>query len=471
MANPLRRIAGFLSRSKKEEVNVEKPKRNIVSLVFGNEGGRPSTEISTEQLDRKAKTDLERIYFLDKAIFAGINLIASQVTASGYILEDASEKSVERVNDFIKKINLIPKLTTIVEHQCIFGEGIGEMLYNPTASKVVDMITVDPKSMEFIKNSEGVPVLDDDGNYQFIWENAFGKKKRLTEKELPKGHYPKIIYFPLHQISSGQRGIGLIEPLYKTEQIKLNLEHAVGEVGYRLGLPIIWAKLGDEFNIPTDDQLVKFGESIKELHHSNQIVTPNYAEIQLLQPEAMDGLQDILNYFKKEVAAGLGVPLFMLYGSGEEMNKATATALINQFYRNILTYQERVSMQVQPLINRFCELEKIKDIPRFRFKDPRLESLDAFADRMKIWTETGLVPPTRTDEIFVREREGLPPKEEKEEEVVEEEKKSVFEPLKEGKLPEPLPAVAGIENDLADFIYNMDMNVMKWGKELVRKAL
>ena len=385
--------------------------RKIFALTEGEEKGVAERLLTSEKLIRREPSELERIYFLDQTIFQGINTIANHVTAPGFVLESSDEGSKAKVRKFIRDIKLISILHRCVRHTLMFGNAYGEIIYNRLTppTKLDDFVTIDPKTVDLIRETNGIPVLDDEGNFLgYEQTDARGQKKRFVKKELKNGHWPKIIHFNLYGLSLGHKGIGLIEPLYKSEKIKMNLEHSFGKVAYRVGLPIIHAKIGSQYHHPTDDQLKNFNKQLKKIHTNNQITTDETVEINLIQPKDISPLENVLNYFKGQVSSGLGVPELLLYGSGAGVNRATSEALLEQFFRNIVTYQAFFAEKIQILIDRFCELSRIEEAPRFIFKDPRPERLNDFAIRMQRYATSGYLTPSPLLDSHIRDLEGLP---------------------------------------------------------------
>ena len=424
-------------------------------------GGKAEKLLTSEELARREPKELERIYFLDQSIFQGINTIANHVTAPGFVLEGSDEDSKAKVRKFIQDINLISTSNRCIRHSLIFGNAYGEIVYNRLTppTKIVDFVTIDPKTIDLIRDTNKIPELDDEGAFLgYVQTDVRNQKKRFTKKEMKNGHWPKIIHFSLYGLSLGHKGIGLVEPLYKSEKIKLNLEHSFGEVAFRIGLPIIHTKVGDEFHHPTDDQLKVVNEQVKDIHTKNQITTDPSVDIKLIQPKDISPLENVLNYFKGQVSSGLGVPELLLYGSGAGVNRATSEALLEQFFRNVVTYQAFFAEKIQILIDRFCELSGIEEAPRFIFKDPRPERLNDFAIRMQRYATSGYLTPSPLLDSHIRDLEGLPveakPEVAPEEELKKEDELSGIE----GELAEDM------EKSYGNLLEETDKALHKYGK-------
>lgn len=435
--------------------------KTLFALTEGDTGTAERL-LTGDKLVRKDKDELERIYFLDPSVFSGINMLANHITAPGYTLENTSDETRSKVKEFLKRISFGTKSNRLIRHSLIFGESFAEIVYNKVSppTKVVNLVTIDPKSIDLIRDpSKGVPKVDENDEFVgWVQKTIFGKKKMFTKDDVKKGHWPKILHFKLFNLAEGQKGIGLIEPLHKAEKIKLNLEHSFGEVAYRIGLPIVWAKLGDEYHTPTDDQLKDFGEQLKAIHTKNQLVTDKMVDIQLIQPKDISPLGDVLSYFKQLVTSGLGVPELLLYGSGAGVNVATSATILEQFYRSVMTYQDIFAETFQVLIDKFCELEKIKDVPRFVFRDPRPQRLNEFAIRLERYGKAGFLPPTSEIEEHIRDLEDLPMR-----------KPETLEELPKGKSPRELKEDVGIDPELAREIEASYLNIQKEMDKVLKK--
>ena len=381
------------------------------TLAASTASGKTKSEVGKTNVKRIKKDRLELLYAKDSSIFQGVNLIANQTTAPGIIFEEGSQEARDFIREWSHDKRLLSVLNRATRHILVFGSAYVELVFNKTKDGIVSLVAIDPKSMEVIKDmGTGKPEFTDNGELVgWVQETVYGQKIKFTEEEDGDLH-PRIVQFNLYQLTEGSRGLGIVEPLAKASNVKLQLEDAAGEAAFRLGMPLLHAQMGDEAHYPTDNDLHKMSETLKNINNENVVVTPYTVDIDLLQPKELRALSNVLDYFRMLVSGGLGVPSLILYGKGEDVNKATATTLIEQFYRNVLTYQERVAEQAQEIIRRVCKLEGYseEEIPYLRFKDPKVESLDTFVDNVSELVEKSVITPDRELENYVRERQGLP---------------------------------------------------------------
>jgi len=359
-----------------------------------------------EELKRVKPNQLEKLYALDAVIFNGVNQIENYTLGSGIRIDATSPSIREFFEDFAKRVQLEVVLGKVVRFLCIYGNAYVEPIWNKTGTNITDLILIDPKTMDFQRNTMGEVLLDEQKKPKGYEQTVNHKKVKFAREE--------IVHFKLYTVGDSLLGIGLLEPLYKQTIIKLNLEEALGENAHRHGFPIIWAQIGDAERPethPTQEQINKLGETLRNIDYLTEIVTPYHVKLNMLQPEQIGELRQHLDYYTDLIAAGMGVPKTILLGGAERASRAAAQIQIHQFERTIRSLQQTLSRTVEQfLFEPLCKKRGFRECPRLGWNEISPEDLNAKAERLKHYVASGLLTPDEDIEALLRKTEHLPEK-------------------------------------------------------------
>ena len=101
----------------------------------------------------------------------------------------------------------------------------------------------------------------------------------------------------------------VVSDVQALENIKKGFSSAV----FRKGIPIPWAKLGDEQHPPSQTKITAIKTKIKDWEKLDSIVTPYWDEITTITPEIPAApILGTINFLRKTVITGLGVPEVLL---------------------------------------------------------------------------------------------------------------------------------------------------------------
>jgi len=367
----------------------------------------PKRILTKSRLKRISPTDLERLYHLDGLIFNGINLIV-HYTVTNFKIECDDPKSKEVIENFVKQSNLHLKMEEIIRHECIYGNFYGELNYNKPKSNIVDITVMDPKTIDFKRDSKGVIELIDNRI-----PTGYVQKVGIDKREFK---FDEIAHFRLYTVADSWNGIGLIEPQYKICLIKLNLEEALGESAWRYSSPTILAQIGDgerRETWPTPEAIQNFSKELRNFDYKTDLVVPYFYNIKFLQPGTLTNMRNHMEYFINLQCATLGVPRAILLGAAEGANRATVEIQAKQFAKKIKSIQAHLAHDIEEQIfRRIIELRGLSEVPRIVWDEIEAETLTEKAERYGLYAKTGLLTPDDNIEKVIRESEGLPPKEE-----------------------------------------------------------
>jgi hypothetical protein len=392
------------------------------------ETGIPRTQKETPQIQRVPLLELELVYYRDSTIFNSINKITQTIMSANHKVACKDKKVEKYFIEFTQNLGNSGSDTTwdellgkIFKFQCIYGRSFVENVYNKRANKIVDWDSVDPKSMDYAKDSTGNIVLDVYGKpvgYVQTLQNIYSLSNPIIKSVAP----PKVSLQPnqifvdpkriaqmkLYEVGDGFYGIGLIEPTYLNTIRKQNVEEALANSIWRHGFPIIWAQLGDLQHEPTPQQIQSMLDKLKDLTFKKEIATPYYYKLEMLESQQSTKLQEHLSYFQDQQITSLGIPKPYATGGGEDTNRATLTNMSKLFELTLIDIIRATTQAIQKyMFKPICELEGFKTVPTLEWDIVGIDELDRKSKRLLAYIQNGLIKPDLSIQEYIRKIEGL----------------------------------------------------------------
>jgi len=407
------------------------------SKVFAESGESSTTKTRDETIKRVPRKELELAYICDPVTYNSINKIV-QIIMSGDYKITAKDKKVQRYfNEFVSRLGITGTglgweelLDLIYKNALMYGASFVENVFNKQANRVVEWDIIDSKKIDYAKDLNSNIVIDTNNNaigyfqlLNYASTSATGtiKVQKNSKFVLPPtvqrpDDYPDSIYLPKEKVSQikfsvvgdGFYPIGLIEPIYKTTIRKMNIEQSYTSSVFRYANPILQAKLGDLNHQPTPAQISSILEKLKNLNSKNEIAVPYYYELSYLQPDAMEKVQENLNYFISQQVAGLGVTHSIATGGSENANAASLgnqstifSLTLKQIIKSVCSSIEKEMFAV------VCKHEGFKEIPKLEWDIDTGDEMNDMATRIMKYAQAGMLTYNKETENIIRESEGL----------------------------------------------------------------
>lgn len=396
MINPFR----FLTR----KVELSKP---LFHAGFDGDyeqiySGRTKKESETP-LRRVEPRELELMYYSDPVIFNGVNMYMRSVL-NGYHINAKNARIGKYFNDLSDRVSFDTLMAQVVQHLCIYGNAWLELIWNKAKNEIVELDIVDPKTMDFIRDPMNKVELDANGKVIGYVQN---KNKHNEVKLKPE----QIAHFKLYTIADSFLGVGLIEPLYKITQIKMNIQEGIGQSIYRHGFPIFKARLGDEKHQPTSEDMQKFGVVLQKINYLSELTMPYYYNVEVLEGKNVEKLKAHMDFFVDQEVAGLGIPRAIVLGMGDETNRATLDVQNQVWERSLKTIQKILAYNVErKIFQRICSAKNFSECPKIVWDELTTENLNLKAERLAALAKDGLIVPDNSTEDILRRLENLPPR-------------------------------------------------------------
>jgi len=396
-------------------------------MVTGD-SGEPESIKTTPTIKRVELDELELTYMHNPTIFNGINKIVQTIMSASHeiVAKDKKvqlyfNKMTENMGHSGSDLTWEEMLSDIYKHQCLYGRAWVENIFNKKHNRIVDWDLIDPKKMDYAKNANSKIVLDKWGNSVGYFEILpYQPGEPEQNKSIPEGvERPKsansiflnpeqVAQIKLFTIGDGFYPIGLIEPIYKTSLRKLNVEEALANAIYRHGFPIIWAQLGDLNHEPTPQQIENMLKKLKDINFKQEIATPYYYQLHMLESKKAEKLKENLDYFQQQEIAGLGIPEAFATGSGANATRATLGNQSSIFQLALRDLIRKTTTSIEKyMFKPVCKYEGFKEIPKIKWDIVGGDELDKRAKRILNYVKSGILQPDMKMADFIKKIEKI----------------------------------------------------------------
>lgn len=377
---------------------------------------------ATPEVIRVNPKELENAYLFDPITFNSINKASQAIMAAGYKVKAKESTVLEYFNRFLDSIGKIGEditfdefLYSIFQYQMVYGNAYAEIVWNKQMNKIVDLVVLDPKRIEYAKNSKGEITLDKYGKpVGYVQTVPYGYDTTGKGDKIPEGYEirldpnqifllpQRICHFKLYTYGDRFYGIGLIEPAYKSIVRKMNIEVAqTNSIDARGTFPII-DKVGDSMHEPTPAMIDGALEKLKDFKHNRYFAVPYWHEITPLEIKGSDIVETTLKYLRENQSASLGIPLAFAIGSGEATNRATLGSQ-QQFMEFTLNdiVKKTVSTIKKYIFEPICKIEGFQECPNIVWGNIKAEEINDKAKRLIDYVSKGILTTEEVKEYVI----------------------------------------------------------------------
>jgi len=385
--------------------------------------GIPETLKSTPTIIRVPQNELELTYLHNPTIFNGINKIVQTIMSAPHELVAKDPKVKKHFDLFIENLGTSGSditweelLSQIYKYQCIYGWAWVENIFNKLGNRIVDWDLIDPKKMDYAKDSKTNISLDKYGK-PIGYVETLPYDVPVQNSELP-AEYAEIVSMPpnsiflnpnhvsllkLYMVGDGFYPIGLIEPIYTTSIRKMNIEEALANAIWRHGFPIILASVGDSNHEPTPQQVKSTLNKLQDISYKQELAVPFYMDLKILESKKAEKLREHLEYFIQQEIAGMGIPKPYATGGGEETNRATLASQTEMFMLTLKDIIAKTTYSIRKyMFKPICDLEGFKEIPNLRWEPIGMSELDMKAKRLLNYLDKNILTQEEVTDLIKR---------------------------------------------------------------------
>lgn len=373
----------------------------VITLASGAEGSAAPVTVGSSGFDgnRVKLEELEASFLYDPIVFNSITKKKQLIIAAGYELRAKQEKVRNFFLKFFASIGQVGEEMTlkqlfgiIFKNGYIFGKHFVELVYNEDMTKILDLYSPDPKTIDYARDAQRRIVLDEFGRpvgyvktlpYGFVGVGDEPTNERVSLRGNQIFLKPeRIAHFKLNTFGDGFDSIGSIEPAYKSIFRKHKIDEAQANLIYFRGSSPIIDYVGSPEHWPTPDMIDKATDNLSKMQHNRYFAVPFWHNIKTLEVNPTD-TTDISKSFTKDISASLGVPLALATGSGEETNRATLGTQLKFLEFSLMDdVQEVLEVFSKQILERISKLEGFKEVPEIIWGDIDAEDKNSKAERL-----------------------------------------------------------------------------------------
>lgn len=412
--------------------------RKGMNLVSGVSEGRKRSSISAKTskiaqkiLRRVIPLELENAYYADPITFNSVNKNVQMIMSAGYRF-DLDEADKDNFMEFINSLGKIRDPITIDElfshilwARQVFGYAWLENVFNEEMTDILDLSSIDPKQMDYARDSTGNVVLDTSqrpiGYVQSI--GNLNVDNRTLGDKVPEGYKDKvdlsnggvfilperISLFKLYTGANGFDSYGLIEPAYKSILRKLNIEEAQTNSIYARGTFPLVDYVGNEKTPATPQRLEQALEIMKKFRHDRYFALPFFHRIEPVEVKQSDIVDSTLKHLRENQAAAFGMPLAFAAGTGEAVNRSTLNSQqrLLEFTLNDMVTKMILDFEKQ-ILTPLAKLRNYKRVPKIIWNKIGTEDWDEKSERLFKWVELGVISPSEKSlRNLISKQEGI----------------------------------------------------------------
>jgi len=353
---------------------------------------------------RVAFSKLEKIYASDPVIFNGCNTL-SYLVNRGWSVQGPDDAVEKELAAWLKGLKIDEAIRQIALQLCVYGNSWIENVMNKNRNRVVDIVILDPKTMDYIRETSQY---SPDGSNRIKVDSSgkpVGYVQRLSgalafrsgEKDV-FFTLDEVTHLTMRKLADGFVGIGVIEPCYDESVIKVNVEEALGQAIYHIGFPVYKLRIGDKDAMPdVSDEIIDYYE--KELADASSkmdFIIPWFADLTILSAPEIRDMRTNLDYYIDSQIASIGVAKPFVLGSAEGANRATLEFLTEIGDRNVQSLQKAIESGINEIIGRWAAAKGIakESYPMFKFNALSRWDTKAHLDMIYRGVEIGLIAVT-----------------------------------------------------------------------------
>jgi hypothetical protein len=365
--------------------------------------------IAQKETSNISKTDLVNDWIEDGIIKNGINILTRLVTL-GIKIESDDTSVQEDINIIDNNIPTRDFIENMVRDSYILGTAFNKYLYMKGGNKIVGLWNEDSIRMDFQRDNSGYIILNGDGTPKGFYEeipygigenikqttSITGKKGREYEND---GENKEISYFVFEKMPGSIEGVSRIRAAHKIIRNKWKIEDGIAQATNDFAVPIWLMTIGNkDKQMVLPDTMKKAIEKMQSAHRKQIIILPWWEELKILYPQGVGDLYQNLEPFLKQLPPALGIPLTLLFRTGEDSSRGTLKQEIRLFIPEIEADRDKlVSFLTREIFGTIAKKNGWKTMPKISFKQITLEDIESFATRMTNYVSAGIIDlPTAT---------------------------------------------------------------------------
>ena len=317
---------------------VKMSKRITSSLLSENDDTSPTVRTAEFKSYKRA---YERV----PLVTAIIDVQADQAVQEFYFEGPNKEKLTKLADD----TTLLRFFHNITKSMLIYGNAYAEIVKK--GDEIVELKPLNPIWIDVWRKNNGdvigySQIISD--KHLVLWGST-GKAEINKKFKTRIASIDSIAHFKYNVIASEKYGRGVLAPLMKDLQIKLDMEEDLKKVIFKYVAPLIWAKVGND-QFPANESVVStISSTLKDLQAESEITTSHLVELGVLDFNAkgMD-IKTPIDHVESQIVTGGQVPPVLLGRSGEGTSESEVQ--LRSFGRHIKSIQRELKYEFEEQI-------------------------------------------------------------------------------------------------------------------------
>lgn len=314
--------------------------RHLEKLAILGEG-KFQAKLFETATRRVAPEKLEKLVLLDSIISAIIFKYVRLIAGGEFVLEgdqDAINAVMPLVTD--KRAGFRACIKRGVYDIWRNGRAFIELGKNQAGNDIVKLQCLDPKEVDFQRDSSGEVLLDDENEpVGFIYRENTEDEVEFSRKE--------IAHLKFFEIPGDMLGYTPLEAVYKDALIGLNLREAFGEGAFRKGFALLLALLGDKDHYPTTENIDEMEKMLTDISSKTEMVAPYWVNIKPVDFGDITPLVEGMNVYLDILIAGMGMPRPMVITPPTGRLTGAMAALLQEFGKDIAEFKRDLADQIE----------------------------------------------------------------------------------------------------------------------------
>jgi hypothetical protein len=397
----VRKLYDALRRSRPSDIPPEKVELSLSDLVAITRTRKSKGDTERLKKETQVQKKAELLYRMDPLIFAGVNRLRRAIASPRVYFSGGVEQDRTAMEAWARTVNLKKVLWEAILDIIIYGYSVIEKVRD-SKGNIVQLVIVDPKTVDWQKDRDGKILLDDNLNPVGLVQTVNSDSIDLPMKD--------VVLMNFFTLGVECLGISPLEPAFKASWIRMNLEEAYGEALYRHGFPIIYFNIGD-LNHPIDAPLIAEAKKIlKNLESAEELILPVWIKPGRLESKTpLAPIVDLWAFLAGEIARALDNPVGFIVPSGSTESKGGATFSNIDFEKAAKMYTEEIKAELdEQLLAEVRIQKKLQSIPEVEFGESSPETQMLRMRSISMLTEKGVLHVDRSLENKLRGELGLP---------------------------------------------------------------
>ena len=380
--------------------------------------GSSKTANVGEGVVRVSRVELRDDYLGDSIVFNSVNKNTQTIIAAGHELRCDGPDKVKVLEFFNKFLNITlgdngnqetweEMLDAHFTKSQVYGDNYIELIFNPSETKIVDLLSLNAERMDYARNARDGILLDKYGN-----PLGYTQQLPVSVDTTGKGDKPpedirlienmifikaeRIAHFKLYPFGDGYDSFGTVEPAHDDIIYKKNIEKANANFIVQRGLNPIIDYVGSPERFPTPKMIDHATSKLSQMNYKRYFAFPYWHKVEALEFKSSEAVNDSLKTFRENISASLGIPLALGTGVGEATNRSTLVTQ-QKFLELTLTdiVKRSVSFFTRRIFRRIAKLQKFTSVPYLCWGDLGAENKDSKAKRLVDYanSKVGILPP------------------------------------------------------------------------------